>query len=273
MKLIAIIAVLTSMFSLSVKAGCMNEPRTEEYSGGVIDVYVPLVPDITRIMLPERDIKGLQASNTDGIVFDRPNQRRIPNQIVISSEKENYEGLIMIDGDSGESYTFNIISKPTDCDSQVKVVKPNMDKGGNGKATSNVNATQNKGKGNVKRSLIYYMYNEKVPRGFRVTKFDAKEKDRFVLQQGSVKFYAEKQYKSRKLIGTTFKVVNEGREAFRVDINSINYSNKKIVEAFGEVEMVGMAPFDFILGPAPEKVSDLYTGPKNYGYLFVVSKK
>jgi hypothetical protein len=68
-------------------------------------------------------------------------------------------------------------------------------------------------------------------------------------------------------------LVNEGREAFRVDIESINYASEGIVNAFGSVQMIGMAPFDFTLGPAPEKVNDLYTGPKNYGYLFVVSKK
>jgi hypothetical protein len=269
------IKTLTTFFFATLIAsqshsGCTREPRTMEWEGNTIDVHIPMSPDITRIMLPEKDIKGFQASVTEGILYDRPNKTRIPNQLTLSTTKEDYQGLIMIDGESGDTYTLNLIASPNECDSQVKLTK----KTGN-EADTQYSSTGKSGASSddSKRSLIYYMYNKILPRGFRKLEFQGSLEDRFVLSKGSVNFYAEYQYTSRNLIGTAFRIINDGRSAFHIDLSSIDYKDNQIQQAFGDVSMIGMVPFNFIIGPKPEKVSDLYTGPKNYGYLFVVSRK
>lgn len=260
--------ILTALLAAQSHGGCTREPRVEVWEGVAIDVHIPVSPDISRILLPETDIKGFQASVTEGILYDRPNKNRIPNQLVLSTTEPDYQGLVMIDGESGETYTLNVIASPNECDSQLKIIKKENEQEGR-----SISTTTRSGNDDTKRSLIYYMYNKELPRGFRKLEFQGDLNDRFVLSKGSVKFYAEYQYVSRNLIGTAFRVINEGREAFHIDLSSIDYKDNQIQQAFGKVNMIGMVPFNFIIGPAPEKISDLYTGPKNYGYIFVVSKK
>jgi len=271
MKIQTIITFLiAALIASNSHSGCKREPRSIEWEGQTVDVHIPMSPDITRILLPEKDIKGFQASVTEGILYDRPNRTRIPNQLTLSTTDENYEGMIMIDGESGDTYTLNLIAKPTDCDSQVKLTKKSA---GSEDRVNNSYSNRTSSTGETKRSLIYYMYNKILPRGFRKLEFQGPLEDRYVMSKGSVNFYAEYQYTSRNLIGTAFKIINHGRDAFHVDLSSVDYKDNQIKQAFGDVSMIGMVPFDFIIGPKPEKVSDLYSGPKNYGYIFVVSKK
>ena len=117
MKFAALIFILFSTVSAVTNAGCMREPRTVIWEGNSIDVFIPMAPGVTRIMIPEKGIKGFQAGTTEGILYQRPNISQSPNQILLSSEDEDYQGLVMLDGTSGNVYTLNVTASEIDCDS------------------------------------------------------------------------------------------------------------------------------------------------------------
>lgn len=257
-------AVLCSAYSHGI--GCSNKPRSVVWEGESINIDIPKAPAMTIVTLPEKDIAGIQANNTEGIYFSRPGKSRTPNQIGFSAADSGYEGLILIDGESGQNYSIFLKENSGNCDTRVKVIQKDDEN-----ISQNSYNTKDK---TEKHSLIYYMYHDQKVQGFRINEFKADNpEDLLVMEIGSVKVYAHKQYVSRDVKGTIFKMVNTGAEAFTVPIDAVNYSDPDVRGSLGKVERIGMSPFSRTLGPAPIKTIDLYRGPANYGYLFVVSKR
>src|SRR5690606_10462906 len=174
-------------------------------------------------------------------------------------------GLFTVHGGSGHTYVLNILSRNDCSDSVVRLIEPKPvdDK-----------SVQTAGSSSPPKGLIEYLIlGEQPPRNYQhISYMDRDRSDRLVMEQGSVRFYLVEQFVGPRLIGTTLEVVNTGRSAFRVAIESMDYSAPEIKAAFGRVAEITMVPFSRRLGPAPEYVSEIYE-QSHRGLIHIVSFK
>ena len=124
-----------------------------------------------------------------------------------------------------------------------------------------------------KKGLMNYLFDGKLPPGYRQADFSSMSKaERVVFKQGSLEFILQSQYIGPKYIGTTYEVVNNGRTATKVAIDQMDYSNPAVRETLGVARQVSMLPTSRILGPAPQFLTEVYAD-SHRGLLFIVSEK
>lgn len=165
-------------------------------------------------------------------------------------------------GGSAKSYIIRLITRPGCADSEVTIQSEPL-------ADRSQVATTN----GHKKGLMNYMFDGKLPSGYRQADFSTMSKDeRVVFKQGSLEFVLQSQYIGPKYIGTTYEVVNKGRTATKVAIDQIDYSNPAIRKTLGITRQVAMLPSSRILGPAPQFLTEVYAD-SHRGLLFIVSEK
>lgn len=239
---------------------CNRSPRTVVYQNNPVDVYISNDTQRAEVIFPETYLQGVNRERPIGLeLYPTP----IKNKLAFTSQDSQYVGLVTVDGASGQSYLVNLITRPGCADSQVTIAH---------EAPVDRSQLDRDGKGHVK-GLMNYLFDGKVPNGYRKNTFPKLTKDqRVVFRQGSVEFSLQSQLIGPKYIGTTYEVVNRGRTAFKLAIDQIDYSNKSVQGSIGIARQVSMLPTSFILGPSPEYVSEVY-GDSHRGLLFIVSEK
>lgn len=256
--------ICLSLAAVSMTAhasGCDRSPRTVEYREMPVTVYISK-DQTAEVGFPEEYLEGALPERPSGLIWNRT---RIDNKLTFSTDSEIYHGLFTVHGGSGRTYVLNILARNDCSDSVVRLVEPKPDEPAEEKPKSS---------GKPPKSLIEYLITgELPPRNYqRVSYMDKEPSDRLVMEQGSVKFYLVEQFIGPRLIGTTLEVVNTGRSAFRVAIESMDYSAPNIREAFGRVAEITMVPFSRRLGPAPEYISEIYE-QSHRGLIHIVSYK
>lgn len=239
---------------------CNRSPRTVVYQNSPVDVFISNDTQRAEVIFPETYLQGVNRERPVGLdLFPTP----IKNKLAFQSQDSQYVGLVTVDGASGQSYLVNLITRPGCADSQVTIAN---------EAPVDRSQLDRDGKGHVK-GLMNYLFDGKVPSGYRKNSFPKLTKDqRVVFRQGSVEFSLQSQLIGPKYVGTTYEVVNRGRTAFKVAIDQIDYSNKAVLESIGLARQVAMLPSSRVLGPSPEYVSEVY-GDSHRGLLFIVSEK
>ena len=255
--------ILSLMFSGSLMAiDCSNNPR--EMSMNEPLTVVLSEKHWTRLSFPESALKGLEPMQKNGLKIDPVGGSRFKNHIVLKSTNPDYTSKMVVFGLSGREYIVNLVS--SDCgDSRVKVTT-SLDKKETKRKSSNDKSY---------RFLATYLALEgKAPPGYKEFKFSSPMSERKVMQQGSVEFYVATQYIGPKYIGTVFEVVNNGRASFKVSIDTIDYENRNIIKAIGDVHHIAMLPMDRTLKARP-KTSEInhLNANQHRGLVFVVTER
>lgn len=262
MKLRILAAMVAAACSTHISASeeCNRSPRNVIYQNSPVDVYISNDSQRAEVSFPETFLEGINIENGDGVRF-YPSP--IKNKLAFQSDDPIYTGLVTVDGASGQSYQVNLITRPGCADSHVTI---------SNSAPVDKSQLARDGKGRVK-GLINYLFDGKVPNGYRKNDFAKLTRDqRVVFRQGSVEFILQSQVVGPRYVGTTYEVVNRGRTPFNIAIDQIDYSNKAVKESIGVARQVSMLPTSRTLGPAPEYVSEIY-GDSHRGLIFIVSEK
>lgn len=255
------LSLLCITFNAQASMTCDRSPRTVEYRDMPVTVYVS-ENQRAEVSFPEEFLEGALPERPNGLVW---NQTRIANKLTFSTSEEIYHGLFSVHGGSGRTYVLNILSRNDCADSVVRLIEP--------KPVDATPVSTAKTSTPPKSLIEYLILGEPPPRNYRhVSYMDREPSDRLVMEQGSVRFYLVEQFVGPRLIGTTIEVVNTGRSAFRVAIESMDYSAPEIRSVFGRVAEITMVPFSRRLGPAPEFVSEIYE-QSHRGLIHVVSFK
>jgi len=269
------ILVCSAIFfsSLAFSSECTRNPRIAYNTGKLIDVYLSKNQN-TEISFPESEITGLRPEKIEGLVYhyDLKN-KRLANKINFSISQEDYQSIVPVHGISGETYLLNVSAKNNCADSYVSIKKQTSET-----RKSPLTLKTNK---KIKKTLMEYLLSENpedTPPGYSLKKYRKRNETaedlngRKVFEMGSIAMYLEYQLIGPKLTGTTLLIENTGRTAFKLDIQSIDYSSKEIIEAFGRVTEITMEPATFVLQQSPEYVEEIYAGG-NMGYLHIVSRR
>lgn len=256
--LAALVAAAISMPAMA-KDECNRSPRTVVYDTKPVDVFISNDTQRAEVAFPDPYLEGIYVEVPEGMNFYRT---PINNKIAFMSEDPMYTGLVTIDGPSKKSWRVRLITRPGCADSLVTIQDlPLADRS---------QAGANSG---IKKGLMNYLFDGKLPSGYRQADFSSMSKaDRVVFRQGSVEFVLQSQYIGPKYIGTTYEIVNKGRTATKVAIDQMDYSNPVVRETLGLARQVSMLPTSRILGPSPEFITEVYSG-SHRGLLFIVSEK
>lgn len=261
MKITFLAALVAAAISMPAMANneCNRSPRTIVYTDKPVDVFISNDSQRANISFPEPYLEGISVEVPEGMNFYRT---PINNRISFMSEDPMYTGLVTIDGATKKSYIVRLITRPGCADSEVTIQgEPLGDR-------SQAGST-----GGIKKGLMNYLFDGKLPSGYRQADFSSMSKDeRVVFKQGSLEFTLQSQYIGPKYIGTTYEVVNKGRTATKVAIDQIDYSSPAVRETLGIARQVAMLPSSRILGPAPEFLTEVYAD-SHRGLLFIVSEK
>nr|WP_192963353.1 hypothetical protein [Pseudomonas fluorescens]CEK42161.1 hypothetical protein PQBR57_0208 [Pseudomonas fluorescens SBW25] len=261
MKITFLAALVAAAISMPVMANneCNRSPRTIVYDNKPVDVFISNDSQRANITFPEPYLEGISVEVTEGMNFYRT---PINNRIAFMSEDPMYTGLVTIDGATKKSYIVRLITRPGCADSEVTIQgEPLADR------------SQTASTGGIKKGLMNFLFDGKLPPGYRQADFSSMSKDeRVVFKQGSLEFTLQSQYIGPKYIGTTYEVINKGRTATKVAIDQIDYSNPAVRETLGVARQVAMLPSSRILGPAPEFLTEIYAD-SHRGLLFIVSEK
>lgn len=256
--LAALVAAAISM-PVMAKDECNRSARTVVYDGKPVVVYISNDTQRANVTFPEPYLEGIQVEVTQGMDFYKT---PINNRISFLATDPLYTGMVTVDGATKKSYQLKLVTRPGCADSEVTIQsEPLADRS----QTGTVNGK--------KKGLMNYLFDGKLPSGYRQADFSAMSKsERTVFRQGSLEFVLQSQFIGPKYIGTTYEVVNKGRTATMVAINQIDYGNPAIRETLGIAREVSMLPTSRILGPAPEFLTEVYAN-SHRGLLFVVSEK
>lgn len=261
MKTTFLAALVAAAISMPVMANneCNRSPRTIVYDNKPVDVFISNDSQRANITFPEPYLEGISVEVTEGMNFYRT---PINNRIAFMSEDPMYTGLVTIDGATKKSYIVRLITRPGCADSEVTIQgEPLADR------------SQTVSTGGIKKGLMNFLFDGKLPPGYRQADFSSMSKEeRVVFKQGSLEFTLQSQYIGPKYIGTTYEVINKGRTATKVAIDQIDYSNPAVRETLGVARQVAMLPSSRILGPAPEFLTEIYAD-SHRGLLFIVSEK
>lgn len=256
--LVALVAAAISMPAMA-KDECNRSARTVVYDGKPVDVYISNDTQRAFVTFPEPYLEGILVEVPEGMNFYRT---PINNRISFLADDPLYTGMVTIDGATKKSYQIRLITRPGCADSEVTIQSEPL-------ADRRQMATVN----GHKKGLMNYLFDGKLPSGYRQADFSSMSKaDRVVFRQGSLEFVLQSQYIGPKYIGTTYEVINKGRTATKVAIDQIDYSNPAVRETLGVARQVSMLPTSRILGPAPEFLTEIYAD-SHRGLLFIVSEK
>lgn len=260
--------LIASAFLIPLTASaqeCNRAPRDANFENAPVKIYLS-ENQTTEVAFPEASLEGANPEKPDDLVFNRT---RIPSKLSFSTTSDIYHGLLTVHGSSGRTYLIQFLSRKGCADSFVRMIKPPKESS----AAASVSRTQS---GDIKKGLIDYLIDhpkaEDLPTYYEQRDFTGPKESRLVFEQGSIKAYMHQQFVGQRYIGTILEVVNTGRSAIRMDIQNINYSDPTILEVFGRVREITMNPFDFVLGPSPEYVSDIYSATHR-GFVYIVSQK
>jgi hypothetical protein len=258
--LAALVAAAISTTALAKDDECNRSPRTVVYNNSPVDVFISNDTQRAEVTFPEKYLEGIYVEVHSGMQFYRT---PIDNKLAFMAEAPMYTGLVTVDGPSKNSYIVNLITRPGCADSQVTITnQPLADR-----------SQQDRDSRGTVKGLMNYLYDGKVPSGYRQQDFSKlTASDRVVFRQGSVEFRLESQVVGPTYIGTTYQIINKGRTATKVAIDQIDYSNKAVRDSLGTARQVSMLPSSRILGPAPEFITEVY-GETHRGLLFIVSEK
>ncbi|MQT57892.1 hypothetical protein GHO41_11130 [Pseudomonas sp. FSL R10-0399] len=261
MKITILAALVAAAISMPVMADneCNRSPRTIVYADKPVDVFISDDSQRANVTFPEPYLEGISVERPEGMNFY---PTPIKNRLSFMSTDPMYTGLVTIDGGTAKSYIIRLITRPGCADSEVTIQSEPL-------ADRSQVATTN----GHKKGLMNYMFDGKLPSGYRQADFSTMSKDeRVVFKQGSLEFVLQSQYIGPKYIGTTYEVVNKGRTATKVAIDQIDYSNPAIRKTLGITRQVAMLPSSRILGPAPQFLTEVYAD-SHRGLLFIVSEK
>lgn len=260
MKFLAALVAAAICSPAMAKTECSRSPRTVVYNNSPVDVFISNDTQRAEVTFPEPYLEGIYVEVTEGMNFYRT---PINNKLAFMSNDPMYTGLVTVDGPSKKSYIIRLITRPGCADSQVTIQdQPLADR----------SQSQFDRNGNAK-GLMNYLFDGKVPSGYREADFTRMTKDeRVVFRQGSLEFVLLSQYIGPKYIGTTYEIINKGRTATKVAIDQIDYGNPHVRKTLGVARQVSMLPTSRILGPSPEFLTEVYAD-SHRGMLFVVSEK
>lgn len=261
MKITILAALVAAAISMPAMADneCNRSPRSAVYDDKPIDVFISDDTQRANVTFPEPYLEGILVERSEGMNFYRT---PINNRISFMSTDPMYTGLVTIDGASSKSYIIRLITRPGCADSEVTI-----------KGEPLADRSQTASSNGHKKGLMNYLFDGKLPPGYRQADFSSMTKeDRVVFKQGSLEFILQSQYIGPKYIGTTYEVLNKGRTATKVAIDQIDYSNPAVRETLGVARQASMLPTSRILGPAPEFLTEVYAD-SHRGLLFIVSEK
>lgn len=239
---------------------CDRSPRSVVYENTPIDIFISNDTQRAEVTFPEPYLEGIHVEVLEGMDFYRTPH---DNRLAFMSDDPMYTGLVTIHGASKKTYIIRLITRPGCADSQVTIENQPL---------ANMAERQAPGQRHAK-GLMHYLYDGKVPSGYRKADFSKMSReDRVVFRQGSLEFILQSQYIGPKYVGTTYEVVNRGRTATKVAIDQIDYANPAVREAVGVARQVSMLPSSRILGPDPSFLTEVYAD-SHRGLLFIVSEK
>ncbi|MEE8058128.1 MAG: hypothetical protein V3T17_09870 [Pseudomonadales bacterium] len=242
---------------LLAQTECDRSPRTVIYTGESFNVYVAN-KQAPEVEFPETRLTGLYLEHPENFELDS----RAANKITLIAHEDGLHSIASVDGGSGKTYLFRLIDRPGCADWYVKVELP--------KPVLQHQLARNR-KGNIK-SLMHHLFKGKRPNGYRLERYtEYEDKDRMVMEMGSVIMLIAEQWIGPKYTGTTYEIVNRGRSGFKFATDALDYYDDNIKASLGKVREISMYPLDRTLTPAPEYVSDLYSG-SHRGLVFVVSE-
>lgn len=275
LRTLAMLALVAPSLA-SAAMNCDRSPREVSSDEGIIPVYVYPEQQVL-VALPESELLDLHRERPESLKILTT---QVPNKLQFEVEDPKYRGIVKINGASGRTYTLELISR-FQCSDTVVTISPSQPAApGNAPASAAISTPPapagagqaSYGSKSKPVSLIEYLIRGEVPAGYRRWVAPGTSAEREVFHQGSVKFYLVEQFIGTRFVGTTFEVVNEGRQPFRIAFNQIDFNDPAVRKVMGEVYEVTMLPSDGRLQPAPEFVKDSFGSP-NRGLLFIVSEK
>ncbi len=259
-----LVSSLFLLFCISAYANACNKaPREVRYHGQIIDVFVSKDALPTNISLPEKDILGGVEDQGDGIEFLSDEGRY--NRFAIKVSRE-YNGMIFIDGLSGETYKLNVIYNQGCADRLVEVKKGIDFKKERVSTNDPLRATL--------MQVLWHAFDEgeELPPGYRKISFrHIPRAKRLVMEEGKMKMYYDTVYEGDRYVGHIFEIVNTGREAYYFDYDAIDFTDPKMMKSLGLARELSMIPADRVLDPAPEFVEDVYSN-QSIAFFYVVSE-
>lgn len=265
-RLLQAVALVSAVTSTSVLAECTRKPRELNFENSPNTVYLS-DGQYTEVIFPEASLEGANPEKPEDLIVSRT---RIPSKLSFSTESDTYHGLFTVHGTSGRTYLIKFLARKGCADSIVKMVKPSTESVRATVSAPGTSASQ------VKKGLIDYLIDhpdaDDLPTYYEQRDFEGPRESRLVFEQGSIKAFMHQQFLGTRYVGTILEVINTGRSAIRLDIQNIDYSDPTIVETFGRIREITMNPFDFVLGPSPEYVSEIY-GSTHRGFIYIVSQK
>lgn len=210
----------------------------------------------TEVIFPEA-LRGILPETTKGLVFE---QNHLADRLFFQVKDADYNGLITLHGESGESYRIHVQGVESCPDSTVKL-----------NTAKAVKESFVKPPKRGVRPLMEYMLAGKKPPSYALEYFKPEEQ-KLLLKQGSVHMYPYAIYNGFNYTGLVLRVVNAGRTPFKVALDEIDYSSPEIIEHFGHVKEISMLPADRLLAPQPEFAAEAYNTPHE-GLIFIVSYK
>lgn len=257
---VANVFIFTSMASWS----CDRSPRKIEYFGQEIKIYVSESASPTNIMLPESNLAGGVADNPFGIDIV-PDEVR-SNRFSISVEN-HYNGMIYVDGQSGETYKLNVVYREDCADSLVEIIPQR----------EILQPTHNVHSDPERETLMQYLWHafdpgEITPVGYQRIGFQDVPRDRrLVFSEGKMRMYYDTVYEGPRFTGHIFEVINKGRQSYYFDYDAIDFTDPRLVKLLGIAREVSMIPADRTLDPAPEFVEDIFAN-QSTAFLYIVSE-
>lgn len=247
--------------AIGLNAGlCDRNPRNEVYRGDPIPVFVS-VGQRTEIEIEDPYWEGAHRHNPNGLnILKTVKENKLPLHIT----EPNYSGLLSIEGSSGTTYFVDLQYKEGCADTLVSLSpKP---------PEAEPNQTSRTYNNKPIKPLMWYLFNGKVPEGYRLVTYDGLEdNERIIFKQGSVNFQLEQQYVGDKYTGTVFSVINTGRLAFRVNLENMQ-AGPELTKVWGRFRQIGMLPISRRLSPAPEFISETFSD-SHRGLVFLVTEK
>jgi len=257
------------LFAITTHAADCSLPQREASTKNRIDVTIS-TEHWTRVVFPEASLKGIEPVDASGLVIDqRVTLGEFKNHIQIKSESNDYSTKLFVYGESGKHYQVNLSTNICG-DSKVQVLGLKHKK-----STKRISSQSSNADEREYRYLSTHMaFIGSPPPGYKVYTLNEPEKERLVLEQGSVKFYISKQYIGPKYIGTVFEVVNKGRTAFKLEPALIDFNDPDIINAFGNIHHIGMLPISRELQAKPKSQDINHRNANlNRGLLFVTSRR
>ncbi len=233
---------------------CNRASRIATYAGAPVPISVA-PKHYTEVVFPE-PLRGILPERPDGLHYY---DNAFSDRLFFSVDDAKYNGLVMLHGQSGNSYHLTLTASAGCADSTVTIA-----------SAAQVDAVppsyQHRG-----MKLIEYMMLGQTPPSYARKSYTGARKDRLVLEQGSVRFYLAETYKGLNYTGFVLEAVNEGRAAYRVALQSMDIDRPEVRDVFGHLVEASMLPADQRLAPAPEYAADA-AHPNHQGLVFLVSE-